>query len=139
MEEAKMTRFFTCKHCGNLSGIIKDKGVPMVCCGEKMAELVPNTAEASGEKHLPAVSVKAEDCSCGCECNCLSVQVGSVPHPMEDGHHIAFIYVETERGGQRKGLNAGEEPAATFCLVDDKPVAVYACCNLHGLWKTEVK
>jgi superoxide reductase len=133
MEEAKMTKFFTCKHCGNLSGVIRDKGVPMVCCGEKMAELVPNTAEASTEKHLPSVSVKAKTCGC----DCLSVQVGSTPHPMEDGHHIAFIYVETERGGQRKGLNTSEGPAAEFCLVDDRPVAVYAYCNLHGLWKTD--
>ena len=134
-----MTKFCICKHCGNLSGLIQNKGVPLVCCGEKMTELVPNTAEASTEKHLPAVSKEAATCGCGCECICLSIQVGSVPHPMEDGHHISFVYVETERGGQRKALKSGEEPKAAFCVVGDKPLAVYAYCNLHGLWKTEIE
>ena len=132
-------KFFICKHCGNLTGLINNKGVPMVCCGEKMTELVPNTVEASMEKHLPVVSGETGTCSCGCECNCISVQVGSIPHPMENEHNIAFVYVETERGGQRKCLKAGEEPKVAFCITNDKPVAVYAYCNLHGLWKTEIK
>jgi superoxide reductase len=57
---------------------------------------------------------------------------------MEEAHHIAFVYVETERGGQRKGLKAGEAPALSFSFTDDKPVAVFAYCNLHGLWKVDV-
>ena len=135
-------RFFICKHCGNLIGLIDDKGVPMVCCGENMEELTPNTVEASVEKHLPAVTVSGA-CDCGCDgdcgCDSLAVQVGSVPHPMEEAHHISFVYVETERGGQRKCLKVGEAPALTFSFAEDKPLAVYAYCNLHGLWKTEIK
>jgi len=123
-------KFFICKHCGNMAGLIENKGVPMVCCGERMAELIPNTVEASVEKHLPAVTVSGDS---------VSVRVGSAPHPMEDAHHIAFVYVETERGGQRKNLRPGESPALTFRFADDKPLAVYAYCNLHGLWKTEIK
>ena len=123
-------KFFICKLCGNLVGMVENKGVPLVCCGEKMTELVPNTVEASVEKHLPAVTV-AEDA--------MTAQVGSTLHPMEEGHHIAFIYVETENGGQRKRLKVGEEPKTAFCFADDKPVAVYAYCNLHGLWKIEIK
>ena len=122
-------KFYVCKHCGNLLGLIDDKGVPLVCCGENMTELVSNTAEASVEKHLPAVNVSGGN---------ISVQVGSTPHPMESEHHIAFVYVETERGGQRKCLRVGEEPKLAFGVVDDKPVAVYAYCNLHGMWKTEI-
>jgi superoxide reductase len=101
----------------------------MVCCGEEMSEIVPNSVEASVEKHLPSVTFSGDG---------FSVQVGSVAHPMEAEHHIAFIYVETERGGQRKSLNAGEEPKLSFSFLNDKPLAVYAYCNLHGLWKTEV-
>ncbi|MCL2082670.1 MAG: desulfoferrodoxin [Oscillospiraceae bacterium] len=123
-------KFFICKHCGNLIGLIDNKGVPMVCCGEKMVELVPNTVEASAEKHLPVATVNGDR---------VTVQVGSVPHPMEEKHNIAFVYVETERGGQRKCLKVGEEPAQTFIVSEDKPVAAYAYCNLHGLWKTEIK
>ena len=122
-------KFFICKHCGNLMGIIENKGVPMMCCGEEMQPLIPNTEEASTEKHLPDVNVSGQ---------CIEVKVGSVPHPMEEAHHISFVYIETELGGQRKELKIGEEPKLSFCFADDKPLAVYAYCNLHGIWKTEM-
>ena len=122
-------KFFVCKHCGNMVGLINDKGVPLVCCGEDMTELVPNTVEASTEKHLPAVKVSGDS---------IDVQIGSTPHPMENEHHIAFVYVETENGGQRKCLKVGEEPKLGFSFMNDKPIAVYAYCNLHGIWKTEI-
>jgi len=122
-------RFYKCDHCGNLTGLIENKGVPLVCCGQKMTELVPNTVEASTEKHIPAVTAAADK---------ISVQVGSTPHPMEEGHHIAFVYVQTEQGGQRKCLKAGAEPKCDFIFAEDKPVAVYAYCNLHGLWESGV-
>lgn len=48
-------KFYICRHCGNLIGLIHDAGVPMMCCGQKMEALVPNTTEAAGEKHLPYV------------------------------------------------------------------------------------
>ena len=121
--------FFICKHCGNLLGFIDDKGVPLTCCGEEMTELVANTTEASTEKHLPAVTMEGAE---------LKVAVGSVLHPMEEAHHIKFIYVETENGGQRKSLKVGARPVASFSFAEDKPVAVYEYCNLHGLWKTEL-
>ena len=123
-------KFFICEHCGNMIGVIIDIGVPMVCCGDDMTELVPNTTEASTEKHLPEVTVLGDK---------ISVQVGSAPHPMEDEHHIAFVYVETERGGQRKCLKIGNEPTISFSFIEDKPIAVFAYCNLHGMWKTEIK
>ena len=122
-------RFFICKHCGNMVGLIDDKGAPLVCCGEEMTELVPNTAEAAQEKHLPVVTVDGSR---------VTVKIGSAAHPMEEAHHIAFVYVETERGGQRKQLTPGEEPCLEFSFVNDKPVAVYAYCNLHGLWETGI-
>ena len=123
-------KFFLCKKCGNIVGIIQTDGTSLVCCGENMTELVPNTVEASAEKHLPAVTVSGAN---------VDVQVGSVPHPMEAEHLITFVYVETEHGGQRKNLNAGDAPKLSFVLANDKPVAVYAYCNLHGLWKTEIE
>jgi len=123
-------KFFICKKCGNLIGFIKDVNVPLMCCGEEMTELVPNTVEASVEKHLPDLTVSGDS---------IKVQVGGTPHPMEKEHHISFVYIETERGGQRKCLNIGEPPSVTFSFSNDKPVAVYAYCNLHGMWKTEIK
>jgi superoxide reductase len=122
-------KFYKCRHCGNVIEKLVDSKVKVVCCGEEMEELVPNTVDASGEKHVPVVS-------CADECK-MKVTVGSVPHPMEDAHHIAFIYVETENGGMR--VNLKDKPEALFCVKNGKPVAVYEYCNLHGLWKTDVK
>ena len=122
------TKFFKCRHCGNVIEKVVDSGVAVVCCGEKMEELVPNTVEASGEKHIPVVT-RIDECS-------IKVEVGSVPHPMLPEHHIAFIYVETEDGCIR--INLKDKPEAIVCTCSSKPVAVYEYCNLHGLWKTEL-
>ena len=123
-------KFYICRRCGNLIGVIQDSGVPVVCCGEKMEALVPNTVDASGEKHLPVIAVEG---------NLVKVTVGSVDHPMTPDHYIQWIYLETEKGGQRKVLQPDEAPNVSFCLSDDdKVVAAYAYCNLHGLWMTEV-
>ena len=122
------TKFFKCRHCGNVIEKVVDKGVPVVCCGERMEELIPNTVEASGEKHVPVVTL-VED-------KTIKVEVGSIAHTMLPEHHIAFVYVETERGGIR--VNLTDKPEAVIYLGDEKPVAVYEYCNLHGLWKTEL-
>lgn len=124
-------KFYICKHCGNMIGMIKSSGVNVVCCGDPMTELKPNTVEASQEKHLPVVTVEG---------NTVKVKVGSVEHPMTEEHHIAWIYLETEQGGQRKKLAVGSKPEAEFALAGgDKVVGVYEYCNLHGLWLTKVE
>ena len=122
-------RFFICKHCGNIVGILHASGAPVSCCGDNMTELVPNTVDAAQEKHVPVVKIDG---------NKVTVEVGSVEHPMLDAHYIQWIYLETNHGGQRRALVPGEKPTATFILEDDTPVAVYEYCNLHGLWKTEI-
>lgn len=121
-------KFFKCKHCGNIIVKFVDSGVPVVCCGERMQELKANTVEASVEKHLPVVT-RIDD-------NKFKIQVGSTIHPMLPEHHIAFIFIETERGGVHIALK--DEPIAEYCSCTDKPIAVYEYCNLHGLWKTEL-
>ena len=121
-------RFYVCAHCGNLVGMIHDAGVPLVCCGQKMQQLEPGTVEASVEKHLPVAVVEGST---------VKVTVGSVAHPMTEEHSIQWVYLQTDRGGQRKNLCPGMEPNVVFALADEKPVAVYAYCNLHGLWKYE--
>ena len=109
------TKFYKCRHCGNVIEKVVDSSVHVVCCGEKMEELIPNTVDASGEKHLPVVT-RLDD-------HRIKVEVGSVAHPMLPEHHIAFIYVETERGGIR--VNLTDKPEAIICTCGDKPIAVY--------------
>ncbi len=123
------SRFYICERCGNIVGMIHSSGVNPVCCGQKMTKLEAGTVEASREKHIPVVSVDG---------NTVKVSVGSVAHPMTEEHSITWVYLQTDRGGQRKCLSVGEAPEVTFALTDEKPVAVYAYCNLHGLWKADI-
>lgn len=120
-------KFYVCSHCGNIIAYVKDAGVPVMCCGQKMQELVPGTVEASGEKHIPVYTV---------EDNVLRVTVGSVEHPMLPEHYIEWISIQTSAGNQRKCLKPGQAPRADFALLPGETVeAVYAYCNLHSLWK----
>ena len=122
-------KFYICKHCGNIVGLINNAGVPLVCCGEEMTELVPNTTDAAVEKHVPQVKVEG---------NKVTVDIGSVAHPMTEQHYISWVYIQTEKGGQRKNLSPSDKPSAEFLLTeDDKLEIVFAYCNLHGLWKAE--
>lgn len=126
---SKDKKFYVCEHCGNMVEVLEDSGVPMFCCGQKMTKLEVGVVEASHEKHIPVVSVDG---------NIVTVRVGSVDHPMAEEHSILWVYLQTDKGGQRKELEVGKAPVVTFALADEKPVAVYAYCNLHGLWKAEV-
>ncbi|MCI1208228.1 MAG: desulfoferrodoxin Dfx [Treponema sp.] len=128
MAEKVEFRFFICRHCGNIIGMIHSSGVKVVCCGEPMELLEPNTVDAAQEKHLPVITVKGDT---------VEVKVGSAPHPMVEDHWIQWIYIETEKGGQRKVLNPGDKPEAVFKLADDKLLAAFAYCNKHGLWMTK--
>jgi len=122
-------KFYVCEHCGNMIGMIHDAGVPMMCCGKKMTRLEPGTVEASHEKHIPVVKVEG---------NVVNVEIGSVEHPMIEAHSILWVYLQTDKGGQRKNLEVGKAPKVSFALADEKPLAVYAYCNLHGLWKADI-
>ena len=120
-------KFYICKHCGNIVAAVKESGVPVVCCGEKMSELVPCSTDAATEKHVPVVTKEG---------NIVTVSVGSVTHPMTPEHYIEWISISTKNGNQRHVLAPTDEPKATFALLDgDEVLAAYAYCNLHGLWK----
>ena len=124
-------KYFKCGLCGNIATLLVDKGAPLMCCGKNMDVLVANTVDASVEKHVPVVS--------RCK-NRVTVKVGSVMHPNDEGHHVSFIALHSDAGVQFVSPPIGSEPIAVFNLQsDDKVVAVYEYCNLHGLWKTEVK
>ena len=98
-------KFYVCKHCGNIIAFAKNSGVPVVCCGEKMQQLLPNTTDAAQEKHVPVVTIAGDK---------VVVNVGSVAHPMTEEHHIEWIALQTKSGNQRKTLKPGEAPEACF-------------------------
>ena len=71
--------------------------------------------------------------------NTVTVEIGSVPHPMTEEHYIDWVYLMTARGGQRKSFKPGDKPVLKFALTgDDEPLTAFAYCNLHGLWMTEI-
>ena len=120
-------KLLKCAICGNIITHVKKSGVPVMCCGRKMEELIPGTSDGAAEKHVPVIKQDG---------NKVVVEIGSVEHPMVDAHYIEWIILETEKGVQRRNLNPGEAPKAEFVLADDdKVVAAYEYCNLHGFWK----
>ena len=123
--------FYRCEGCGNFVTFLGPKtACTPKCCGEPMKELVPNTTEGAFEKHVPAVTV---------EDSLVTVNVGSVDHPMMEEHYIQFIILETTTGFQKKDLKPGDAPKACFALAPgEKAVAAYEYCNLHGLWKADI-
>jgi superoxide reductase len=122
-------KFYSCEICGKIIAMVKDTGVPTICCGQPMKEIVPGSVDAAAEKHVPVVSVDG---------NIVTVEVGSVPHPMAEEHYIEWIVLSTKEGMQRKELNPGDEPKAEFALTDgDEVIGALAYCNLHSLWKSK--
>ena len=94
-------KFYICKHCGNIIAKVKDVGVPVVCCGKPMSEIVPGTTDAAVEKHVPVWTV---------ENGIVHVKIGSVEHPMLPEHYIEWVSLQTKQGNQRKELHPGEKP-----------------------------
>ena len=122
-------KFYRCKICGKIIAIVKDTGVPTICCGEEMEQIIPGTTDAAVEKHVPVITVNG---------NTVEVKVGSVDHPMLPEHYIEWIALSTKQGNQRKCLKPGDAPVAKFALVaGDEVVKAYAYCNLHSLWSSK--
>ncbi len=116
---------YKCALCGNVVEVVFAGGGTLACCGEDMALLVENTVEASKEKHIPVVEKIEKG---------FKVSVGSIAHPMEDKHYIAYVELTANGVTYRKDLNPGDEPVVTFCVCAPEATAK-AYCNLHGLWK----
>ena len=121
-------QFFKCKKCGKIIEIVNAGAPETVCCSEAMTELKANTTDGAKEKHVPVIERNG---------NVVTVRVGSAVHPMESDHYIQWIGLETDKGIQRKYLQPGDAPVASFALADETPLNAYEYCNKHGLWKAE--
>ena len=116
---------YHCDICGNTVEVeIGGKG-QLVCCNQPMKLMKANTVDAAKEKHVPVI----EKVSGG-----VTVKVGSVPHPMEEKHYIAYIEICADGLIMRKYLKPGS-PAEAFFKTDAKNIQAWEYCNLHGLWK----
>lgn len=123
-------KYFVCERCGNIITKVEDKGFSIICCGEKMKELVPGIIDATIEKHI--LIVETEE-------NKITVKVGAVRHPMINEHYIQWIALYTDKGYYLRKLNPEDEPEAVFYISNgEKAKEVYQYCNIHGLRKKEL-
>jgi len=124
-------KFYHCPICGNIFIAVADSNVVPDCCGHQMEILTPGTNEGEFvEKHVPVIRQ--------CGRFLAEIKVGSKEHPMDGNHRIDFICVQMKDRFLVKYLKPGEEPKAI--VATKEPIeAVYAYCNIHGLWMAEVK
>lgn len=115
-----------CSICGNtVEAVFGGKG-ELVCCNQPMKLLAENTEEAAYEKHIPVVHDMGDH---------IKVEVGSVHHPMEEKHYIAFVEVLTKDKVCRHEFKPGDTPVCEFPAKMADVISVREYCNLHGLWK----
>lgn len=126
----KQPNFYKCNMCGKIVDILEDTGVDTICCGKPMEVLVPNTVEASTEKHLPIAEIDGDT---------IKVSVGTVEHPMLEEHFIKWICVASINRVQRAILAPHQKPEAVFVVPEAGEIDVYEYCNIHGFWKTTIK
>lgn len=117
-----------CMKCGAIVKVIEDctcDNCGIQCCGEQMRALVPNSVDASFEKHVPTYEVHE---------NSMTVKVN---HVMEDEHHIEWIAAVYENSEKIQYFKPGEEAIMECAYVPG--TTLYSYCNNHGLWKADVK
>jgi superoxide reductase len=123
---AERLQVYKCEMCGNIVEVLHGGKGELVCCGEPMKLLKEQTADASKEKHVPVVETGDGG---------VKVKVGSVPHPMEDKHHIEWVQIMSGDSVYRIFLKPGGAPEGTFkVLTGDISAREY--CNVHGLWRS---
>ena len=127
---SKIGQIYKCDICGNIIEVLHVGGGELVCCGQPMELLNEKTKENEGrEKHVPVIK-RDEDGTI--------VNIGSIPHPMEENHYIEWIELENKEKNKtcKKFLTPKEKPEGKFCAKTDK-IKSRAYCNVHGLWKSE--
>lgn len=120
----KKQQIFKCEICGNIVEVLHAGVGQLVCCNRPMTIIKENTEDAALEKHVPIIERTGDG---------ILVKVGSVAHPMEDGHYIEWIQLIADGKAYREFLSSNQEPQAFF-KIDADTVTAYAYCNLHGLW-----
>lgn len=121
----QINEIYKCNICGNIVEVLHNGAGELVCCGKPMELMKEKTEDEGQEKHVPVIE-KTE--------NGIKIKVGSVPHPMENEHHIEWVEIIADGKTNRKFLKPGEQPEAVFeGKADNAKIREY--CNLHGLWR----
>ena len=129
MDSTKKRDIYHCEICGNVTEVLYEGAVSLVCCGQPMTKLEAKTADQGQEKHVPVVTKDGEG---------IIVKVGEVEHPMTDEHYIAFIEVLTANKVGRAELAPGSKPEASFNIAIDEVLSVREYCTIHSLWEKKL-
>jgi len=122
---ANKLEIYICEICGNIVEVLHGGKGQLVCCGKPMIKMEEQTADSSIEKHVPVIEEKD---------NGIKVNVGSIPHPMEEKHYIEWIEIIVDGKAYREFLKPGDVPEAFF-PVKGQGIIVREYCNIHKLWK----
>ena len=117
-----------CNSCGAIVKVLEDcncEGCGIMCCDKPMEVLVPNSVDAAVEKHVPTYEVVDDEI------------IVRVNHVMEKEHYIEWITLVKENKEITVKLYPEQAAEARFPYL--KGGTLYAYCNKHGLWKTEVE
>ncbi len=123
---AEKMEVYKCEICGNIVEVLHGGKGELTCCGEAMKKMEEQTADSAVEKHVPVIE-KGKD-------GIVTVKVGSIPHPMEEKHHIEWVQLIMGEKAYRIFLDPGDAAEADFTLEGDN-VHAREYCNIHGLWK----
>ena len=126
----KEITIYICPICGNMIFMLKNSGVIPICCNKPMTEVIANTSDGATEKHIPVVSRNGRH---------VKVHVGEVLHPMIKTHYIEGVAVLTNHGIYYRSFEPDDIPTVDFEIDhNEKVLAAYAYCNLHGLWRRDL-
>lgn len=125
----KQDGIYKCGVCGNVVAVVIAFKPQLVCCGQEMILQEQIGADQEGnEKHVPVIEIEGDK---------VKVKVGSVPHPMEQEHHIVFVRLMKDgKNIAGKRLYPGQKPEIEFCVEDTAGITAIEYCNVHGLWKS---
>ena len=152
--------FYRCEKCGNIVALVKSAGGTLTCCGQKMTMLKANSTDAAREKHVPALAIGSGKIKVTVGS---AIHPMTAEHFIEWIAHVTNNRIDIVRlkpgmepkaefanySGEDEIIFTGENDEmvlnceakpCNFVYSDKtaKKVAVYAYCNLHGLWKTEL-
>lgn len=122
-----MVKFYLCKKCGNVVALVVNGKGTLMCCGEPMEELTAGSVDAALEKHVPTAEVRD---------NKIIVKVGEVLHPMDEDHYINCVALKYDNTVEIHNFKPGDEPIWIFDYKEN--AKVYAYCNKHGLWQSDI-
>ena len=117
-----------CSKCGAMVEILNDctcENCGIKCCGEQMITVKANSVDCAVEKHKPEYKVVG------------NYIIVTVNHVMEEVHFIDWVAIDSESLTAKKFFKLSENPSAVFPYI--KGSTIYAYCNKHGLWSTDVE